>query len=65
MDVIHAPDDRVLKRLADTGPVILDAVQRAPDLLHAVKRAIDARHEQRGEGRCGPWDDPFAGSDDA
>lgn len=30
-----------------TGPVVLDEVQRAPDLLHAVKRAIDG-HRQRG-----------------
>ena len=28
------------------GPVILDEVQRAPDLLHAVKRAIDERRER-------------------
>ena len=85
------------------GPVILDEVQRAPDILHAVKRAIDARRErgrflltgsanllllervseslagrasyltlwpmsrreQRGDGRCGRWDDLLASDDDA
>ena len=29
-----------------SGPVILDEVQRAPDLVHAVKRAIDERRER-------------------
>lgn len=85
------------------GPVILDEVQRAPDLLFAVKRAIDARRdrgrflltgsanlllmervseslagrasyltlwpmtrrEQRGDGRCGRWEDLLAHEDDA
>ena len=48
-----------------TGRIILDEVQRAPGLLHAVKRAIDAHREQRGEGRCGRWDELLASSDDA
>jgi predicted AAA+ superfamily ATPase len=87
--------------VAGPGPVILDEVQRAPDLLLAVKRAIDARREpgrflltgsanllllervadslagrashsvlwpmtrreQRGEARCGRWDDLLNAAD--
>lgn len=85
------------------GPIVLDEVQRAPEVLHAVKRAVDAhrergrflitgsanllllervseslagrasyltlwpmtRGEQRGEGRCGRWDDLLAHPDAA
>jgi len=84
------------------GPIILDEVQRAPELLHTVKRAIDerrergrylltgsanllrlqrvseslavrasyltlwpmTRREQRGEARCGRWDDLLAAPDE-
>ena len=103
LDVLELAERDPDTLVGGPGPVILDEVQRAPDLLHAVKRAIDARRdrgrflmtgsanllllervseslagrasyltlwpmtrrEQRGEGRCGRWDELLASSDDA
>lgn len=103
LDVRALAERDPIALVGGTGPVILDEVQRAPELLHAVKRAIDehrtrgrflltgsanllllervaeslagrasyltlwpmTRREQRGEARCGRWDDLMHTPDEA